>query len=188
MVHFDISRNAPSWQLAPYNSVIHLRSLDSNKQAGPSWQRPGFKGATRALKNLQNAEGQGVPFLPVKSRTRQNNTLNPEPQVFLEWLSFNWVEYFAKTQNSECQHHHLQAGHQAQHGGVRHLGTNFGKNGTLMGGKTKNGRTKGKERQRQVHAPHSLRKLLAWARTSTLSKSTCVLIPSCIADFFFTEF
>ena len=125
-----------------------------------------------------------MPFIPVKSRTRQNNTLNPEPQVFLEWLSFNWVEYFAKTQDSECQHHHPQAGHQAQHGGVRHLGTNFGKNGTLMGGKTKNGRTKGKERQRQVHAPHSLRKLLAWARTSTLSKSTCVLIPSCIADFF----
>ena len=56
---------------------------------------------------------------------------------------------------------HLQAGHQAQHGGVRHLGTKIGKNGILMGGKTKSGGTRGKERQRQVHAPHGLRKLLA---------------------------
>ena len=36
-------------------------------------------------------------------------------------------------------HHHRQAGHRAQHGGVRHLGTKVGKNGTLMGGKTKSG-------------------------------------------------
>ena len=89
VVHFDFSHEAPSWQRARFYSMIHLRSLDSNKQAGPSWQRPGFKEATRALKILQNAEGQGVPFIPVKSRTRQNNTLNPELQEFLEWLSFH---------------------------------------------------------------------------------------------------
>ena len=48
-----------------------------------------------------------------------------------------------KVQNAN-NNHHLQAGHQAQHGGVRHLGIDIGKNGTLMGGKTKNGETKGK--------------------------------------------
>ena len=55
-----------------------------------------FKEATRGVKNLQNAEGQGVPFIPVKPRT-------PELQEFLEWPSFNLAEYFAKPQNSERQ-------------------------------------------------------------------------------------
>ena len=41
-----------------------------------------------------------------------------------------------KIQNAN-NHHHLHAGHEAQHGGVRHLGTQIGKNGTLIGGKTK---------------------------------------------------
>ena len=45
----------------------------------------------------------------------------------------------AEPSNSERQHHHLQAGHQAQRGGVRHLGSQNDKNGTLMGGKTKSG-------------------------------------------------
>ena len=128
-----------------------LRSLDSNKQARPVWQRPGFKEPTRALKNLQNAEGQGVPFIPVKLTTRQNNILDPELQEILERLSFNWAEYFAKTQNSECQQPSSSS-------------SSWSPSPTwwssLMGGKTKNW-TKGKERQRQVHAPHSLKKLLA---------------------------
>ena len=33
IAHLHISHNAPSWQRARYNNMIHLRSLDSNKQA-----------------------------------------------------------------------------------------------------------------------------------------------------------
>ena len=51
-VHFDISNDAPSWQRARYNFWIHLRGLDSNKQAGPLCKRPGYKKAIRALMSL----------------------------------------------------------------------------------------------------------------------------------------
>ena len=97
-MHFDISHNALPWQRRRHNNMIHLRIPDSNKQAGPLCKRPGYKEATRALMNLQYAEGQGVPKIPVKSRTRQNNTLDPELQKFLEWSSFHWAEYFAEPQ------------------------------------------------------------------------------------------
>ena len=35
IAHFDDSRDAPSWQRARHNNMIHLRSLDSDRQAGP---------------------------------------------------------------------------------------------------------------------------------------------------------
>ena len=76
--------------------MIHLRVLDSNKQAGPSCKRPGYKEATTAPLSLQYAEGQGEP----ETRTRQNNTLDLELEKILEWLSFHWAEYFAEPQNS----------------------------------------------------------------------------------------
>ena len=59
-----------------HDKGIHLRSLDSNNQAGPSWERPGYKVAKRALPSLRNAEGQGVPYILVSIRTRQNNKLD----------------------------------------------------------------------------------------------------------------
>ena len=71
------------------------------QQHGPSAK--GYKEATWALMSLQYAERQGVLNVPLKSRTRQNNTLDPELQKFLEWLSFHWAEYFAEPQNSERQ-------------------------------------------------------------------------------------
>ena len=46
IAHCDISHDAPHWQRARYNNMIHLRSLDSNKQAGPLCKRPGYKEAT----------------------------------------------------------------------------------------------------------------------------------------------
>ena len=46
----------------------------------------------KALMSLQNAEGQGVPYISLKSRTRQDNTLDPELQKFLEWPSVHWAE------------------------------------------------------------------------------------------------
>ena len=49
IAHFDISHDAPHWQRARYTNMIHVRSLDSNNQAGPLCKRPGYKEATRAL-------------------------------------------------------------------------------------------------------------------------------------------
>ena len=53
ILHFDISNNAPSWQRERYVNLTHLRSLDSNKHAGPLWERHGHKEAKRALASLQ---------------------------------------------------------------------------------------------------------------------------------------
>ena len=122
-------------------NLIHLRSLDSNKQAGPFWERPGYKEGKRALATLQKAQGSRVSYIPMDLTTRQNNKLDPAVQEYLEWSIFHWTEDFAETQKfrTPTNHHHhphLQAGHQAQHGGVRYLGTKVGKNGTHMGGKT----------------------------------------------------
>ena len=103
-MHFDICHNAPSWQRARYNNMIHLRSLDSNKQAGPLCKRPGYKEATRGLVSFPYVEGQGVSYyISVWSRTRQNDTPVPELRNFLEWSSFHCAEYFAEPQNSERQ-------------------------------------------------------------------------------------
>ena len=35
IAQFDMSHNAPYWQGERYVNLIHLRGLDSNKQAGP---------------------------------------------------------------------------------------------------------------------------------------------------------
>ena len=103
IVHFDISHNAPSSQSERQANLIHLRSLDSNKQAGPLWERSGSQEAKRVLPSLQTAERQGVHHIPVDIRTRQNNTLDPAVQEYLDWLSFHWAEHFAEPQNSERQ-------------------------------------------------------------------------------------
>ena len=131
------------WQRARYNKMIHLRSLDSIEQAGPLCERPWIQEATRAPLSLQYAAGQGVLYIPVWSRTRQ-----PTHWIQISKNSWNGCVFTGRStlRNRNIQNannnHHLQAGHQAQHGGVRHLGNNIGKNGTLMGGKTKNGETK----------------------------------------------
>ena len=255
ITHFEISHNALSWQRARYNNVIHLRSLDSNKQKGPMCKRPGYNEVTRALKSLQYVEGQGVPaiadrsegllfwifffwffiFFPFfppralpgplppskniaffdsnlnfkariwvkerekrreekrregkgregkgregkgregkrreeKRRTRRQKQFpfhnrthwtffirvrgNPSLRPYIpttHWIltsknSLNGLVFTGwstllnrKIRNANNHHHHLWAGHQAHRGGVRHLWTKSGKNGTLMGGKRKSG-------------------------------------------------
>ena len=49
----------------------------------------------------------------------------------MEWLSLNWKTYFSSSSSSTWK--------KARRGGVLHLGTRNGKNGTLMDGKTKDG-------------------------------------------------
>ena len=113
-----------------------MRGVDSNEQAGPLRQRPDYTSLENALVivRLQRARGKGVPHIPMHLRTRQNNTLDPATQQHLEWLNFS---------TGRCISRHLrpQHGQKAQRGGVLHLGTINGKNGTLNGGKTKNGGT-----------------------------------------------
>ena len=58
IAQFDLSHNAPQWQRERYVNLIHLRSLDSNKQAGPLWKRPGYQEAKRELANIHKSEGQ----------------------------------------------------------------------------------------------------------------------------------
>ena len=126
----DIGHGALYRQRLRYESTIYLRSVDSNTQAGPLCQRPYCISSANALVSLQRAQGKGVHHIPISLRTRQNNTLDPAVQQHLEWLSFNW-----KT----SRHLHPRHGQKAQRGGVLHLATTNGKNGTLKGGKTKNG-------------------------------------------------
>ena len=77
------------------------------------WQRARFKNMVCEARTLTNMEDQcwsaldsrkhEVPEILMKSRTRQDNTLDPELQKFLEWLSFHLAEYFAEPQHSERQ-------------------------------------------------------------------------------------
>ena len=69
----DISFHAPHQQRVRYNNTVHMRGVDSNKQAGPLCQRPGYKSWAQALVSLQQAQGKGVPHFPMHLRTRQNN-------------------------------------------------------------------------------------------------------------------
>ena len=74
-----------------------MRGVDSNKQAGPLCQRPVFKSSVNALVSFQQAQGKGVPHIPIKLRTRQNNTLDPAAQQHKVWLSFNWPTCFSSS-------------------------------------------------------------------------------------------
>ena len=65
-------------------------------------------------------------------RTKQNNTLDPVVQQHLEWSRVS-------TGRRISRRLHPQHGQKAQRGGEFRLGTINGKNGTLRGGKTKNG-------------------------------------------------
>ena len=51
-----------------YNNVVHLRSLDSNRQAGPLCERLGYEEAARALVSLQDAEGHTVHHIPFQEK------------------------------------------------------------------------------------------------------------------------
>ena len=108
-----------------------LRSVHSNKQAGPLCQRPDYKSAANALVSLQRAQGKGVPHIPKKLRTRQHDTLDPAVHQHLEWLSFNWPTYFSSSSSSTWTESPTWWSSSSW--------TINGKTGTLKGGKTKNG-------------------------------------------------
>ena len=72
-----ISHDAPHRQRQRYESTVCMRSVHSNKQAGPLCQRPDFQSAANALVSLQQAQGKGVPHIPKKLRTRQHDTFPP---------------------------------------------------------------------------------------------------------------
>ena len=96
----DISNDAPYRQRLRYESIIHMRGVDSNKQAGPLCQRPDYKSSANSLVSFQRAQGKTAPHIPIKERTRQDNTLDPTVQNHLEWLSFNWPTYFSSSSSS----------------------------------------------------------------------------------------
>ena len=84
------THDAPYRQRLRNESTIYLRSVDSNKQAGPLCQRPDYKSSANTFVSFQRAQGKGVPQVPMRLRTGQNITLDPAVQQHLEWLSFNW--------------------------------------------------------------------------------------------------
>ena len=126
-----ISHDAPHRQRQRYESTVCMRSVHSNKQAGPLCQRPDFQSAANALVSLQRAQGKGVPHIPKKLRTRQHDTLDPAVHQHLEWLSFNWPTYFSSSSSSTWTESPTWWSSSSW--------TINGKTGTLKGGKTKNG-------------------------------------------------
>ena len=95
-----ISYHAPCRQRVRYDNTVYMRGVDSNKQAGPLSQRPGYKSSTQALVSLQQAQGKGVPHTPMKERPRHNDILDPAVRQHLGWLSFHWPEYFSSSSSS----------------------------------------------------------------------------------------
>ena len=88
----DISFNAPYRQRLRCNNTVCMRGVDSNKQAGPLCHRRGYKSSAQALVSFQQAQGKGVPHIPIKEPTKQNDTLDPTVRQNLEWLSFHSPE------------------------------------------------------------------------------------------------
>ena len=126
----DISHDAPYRQRLRYDSTIYMRGVDSNKQAGPLCERPDYKSSANTLVSFQRAQGKGVPQISRHLRTRQNNTLDPTVQQHLVEFQLEDVFLVILILNMDKK---------PQRGRVLHLGTINGKNGTLKGGKTKNG-------------------------------------------------
>ena len=127
----DISFIAPFRQRVRCNTTIYLRSVDTNKQAGPLCQRPDFQSRAQVLVSIQQAQVKRVLHIPIKERTKQNDTLDPAVRQHLEWLSSTGQNIFHRL--------HPRHGEKARGGGVPHLETINGKIGTLKDGKTKNG-------------------------------------------------
>ena len=130
-------------------------------------ERPGYLGSKKEKCQIYTSQKDKNKFLFMfqqVTRKRQQNRLDLSLQEYLELLSINWAEQFAEPQNSRTpsNHHHLQAGHQAQHGGVRLYGLKFGRNGTRTGGRTTNGQNNGEVRQHRtralVAAGHTMRR------------------------------
>ena len=80
----DISHEARYRQRHRYDSVLFMRSVDPNPQAGPLCNRKDFKPSADALASLQRDQGKSVPQIPLHLRTRQRNTLDPTVQEHLE--------------------------------------------------------------------------------------------------------
>ena len=102
IVHFNSCHNAPESQREKHVNLLHLRSLDENKQAGPLWQRPVYREAKKELSKLHKSKREEqLPYIPVSDRKRLQNRIDPSLQEYLEWLSMHWSEQFAEPQNSE---------------------------------------------------------------------------------------
>ena len=96
----DISYSAPHRQRVRYSNTVYMRGVDSNKQAGRLCQRPGKKSSAQALVSLLQAQGKGIPHIPIKERTRKNDKLAPAVRQHLEWLSFHRSEFFSSSSSS----------------------------------------------------------------------------------------
>ena len=99
IVHFNIYHNATQPQREGYVKLLHLRTVDENKQA---WQRPGYREAKKELSNLQKSKREEqVLYIQVSDRKSLQNRIDPSLQEYLDWLSTDWAEQFAEPQNSE---------------------------------------------------------------------------------------
>ena len=59
-----------------YVNLLHIRSVDENKQAGPLWQR--YREAKKELSNLHKSKrGEQVPCIQKCDRRRLKNRIGP---------------------------------------------------------------------------------------------------------------
>ena len=126
----DIGHDAPCRQGLRYESTVYMRSFESNKQAGPLCQRLDYHWSEDTLVSLQRAQGKGVPHIPLHLRTRQNHTLDPANNIQNGWVSTGRRIFSSSSSltwtGSPTWWSSSSLDHQC-------------KNGTLKGGKTKNG-------------------------------------------------
>ena len=72
--------------------------MDEDRQAPPLSQRPGYQEAKTVSVEMQKQSRQdmGITVIQRSETKRLNDQLDPELRAYLEWLSTNWAEYFAK--------------------------------------------------------------------------------------------
>ena len=93
----DRSHNATQEQRGKYSHLLYLRASDDDRQGPPLATRPGYKEAKSAQRSAErNTKRNGIAYNPKTERQRIGNTLDPQLQEYLVWLSANWSTYLEK--------------------------------------------------------------------------------------------
>ena len=96
----DITHYAPHHQRKQYESTITMKCNDPNLQSGAMRIRDDHRTTTKLVLGLREEEGRTNTYIPKTQRTKQKNTLHPELQQRVEWLSQQWEEYLSQVTSS----------------------------------------------------------------------------------------
>ena len=146
---------APHRQRHRYESMLFMRSVGPNPQAGPLWKREEYKPSANALVSLQQDQGKGVPqnSITFEDKTAQHiGSYSPTTFGVVEFqLSAAFLIIFFFDMDRKLNMVELPT--------LERFST--GESGNQKSGKTIGGWKNCKNGQRQIHVQTSARKPVA---------------------------